>query len=207
MKISAIATLVAGLISAPAFAATTTLDFDSLAGYGTPVAGTYAAIGLSFGPDALVFDNQVLENLPSGNNAFGAVGTAATMNYTFGTGGLADAISFSYASVANTSVSVYDGVNGSGNLLATFTLTANNDGLGTGCTTSTICVWTTVSQSFSGLAKSVTFGDSYDTANALTVAAFDNLSVTPVPVPAAGWLLASALGGLGAMVRRRRIAA
>ncbi len=33
---------------------------------------------------------------------------------------------------------------------------------------------------------------------------FDNVSVNAVPLPAAGWLLMSALGGIGAWSRRRR---
>jgi hypothetical protein len=35
---------------------------------------------------------------------------------------------------------------------------------------------------------------------------FDNFSVTPVPVPAAGWLLASGLLGLLGIVRRKKAA-
>ncbi len=63
-----------------------------------------------------------------------------------------------------------------------------------------LCLWDLVTLDFGGVAQSVTFGD------ASYVAAFDNVSVSAVPLPAAAWLLMSALGGLGVFSRRKRAA-
>ena len=55
------------------------------------------------------------------------------------------------------------------------------------------CFWSAATFDFAGLAKSVQFG------SAAGVAGFDNVTVNAVPLPAAGWLLLSALGGFGAL--------
>ncbi len=113
--------------------------------------------------------------------------------------GFAGTLSFSYSSAAATSIRLFSGLDGTGDLLSTIELDQNaNNG---GCASSVLCFWDTVSLEFGGIARSITFGD------AVEVAGFDNVTVNAVPLPAAGWLLMSALGGIGAWSRRRRAVA
>ena len=88
-------------------------------------------------------------------------------------------------------VQVFDGLNGTGNLLASFNLAANAQA---GCTDTGFCNWTQVSSIFLGSARSVSFG------NAMGIAAFDNVSLTVIPEPAS---LALGLTGLLSARRRR----
>jgi len=111
--------------------------------------------------------------------------------------GFAGDVSFYYSASENTFVNIFSGLNGSGTLLATFALAANAQD---GCSDSAYCNWDYVSQSLADVAHSIQFGD------AAGVAGFDNVSVAPVPLPGAGVLLLSALGGLGTRLRRRKAA-
>ena len=62
------------------------------------------------------------------------------------------------------------------------------------------CVWGVTSLDLAGrFATGVDFGATSG------VAAFDNVSVSAVPLPAAAWLLMSALGGLGVIRRKRAV--
>jgi hypothetical protein len=203
-----ISALAAGLLmSAPTFAANVTLDFEGIVSthsigdyYNGGAGGNY---GITFGGDALAWDNVPLpEALPLFDRAENG---ASVMTPVTGEGlasmnvanGFAGTLSFDYSSVMDTSVRLYSGLDGTGDLISTIDLTAN----ATNCTTSVMCMWQLVTLDFGGVARSVTFGDAAD------VAAFDNVSVSAVPLPAAGWLLMSALGGVGAWSRRKRAAA
>ena len=98
-------------------------------------------------------------------------------------------------------VTVWDDVNASGNLLGTINLAA----LGTNCQgdpTGGFCNWAIGALAFGGIAKSIDFGG---TVNQI---GFDNItfgSTDPnrVPEPATMLLVGSALLGLGAARRRR----
>ncbi len=109
--------------------------------------------------------------------------------------------SFFYTAILQTgSVSVYDGFNGTGNLLATLSL---------GLTSSTcdsaygagFCPFVATGVGFSGIAKSVSFAG---VANQIV---FDDVTfgstVPDVPVPAAVWLFASGLISLVGFARRK----
>jgi hypothetical protein len=208
VKIKLISALVAtGLLSSPAFAEVVTLDFDGVTGFeyvanyyngGTDSDGASGPnYGISFGLDAMALSNDLgpfHENAPSPVNVLNPTGAESTMNVAQGFYGTA---SFYYSATAATSVSLYSEVNGGGNLLGTFNLAAN----ASGCTTGpALCMWELTSLEFAGTAKSLMFGD------AAGVAAFDNVTVNAVPLPAAGWLLLSAMGGFGVW-RRKQAAA
>lgn len=210
MNLKLISALAAGLLmSAPTFAATVTLDFE-----GTPASesigdfyngGAGGNYGISFGGDAQAWEAAFSTDLPifdrpeNGARILTVVGDIeapfqnGTMNVA---SGFAGAFSFDYASTAATTISLFSGLDGTGELLTTIDLTGNS----ADCTTSVLCLWNAVSVEFGGVARSVTFGD------AAFVAGFDNVSVNAVPLPAAGWLLMSALGGLGIFSRRKRAA-
>jgi hypothetical protein len=119
-------------------------------------------------------------------------------------------LSFDYSIYKNSAtytpiVTVWSGLNGTGTALETFHLAAPT---GSSACTSTyyFCTWTLATSNFTGLAESVTFGNS--TGQYIGEAAFDSVKVTetPVPVPAALPLLLSGLGGLGGLIRRRKSA-
>ncbi|HTV52914.1 MAG TPA: VPLPA-CTERM sorting domain-containing protein [Steroidobacteraceae bacterium] len=120
-------------------------------------------------------------------------------------------VSFNYAFSANDNysgqtINIYSGLNGTGTLLDSLTLTGSNYGVD-GCSTSqyAYCTWYSLtSGQLSGVAESITFGSSN---GASEFTEFDGLSVNAVPLPAAGWLLMSGLGGVAAMARRRRVTA
>lgn len=198
MKFKLISVLAAGLLfSVPAFSETVTLDFEGIASF-TSVGNYYGNITFGGGAQAIKNDElgTYFSNAPSGDTVMTAFDSDATLNAAY-SGGFLDSVSLSYAAVQNTTVNIYSDYNGGGTLLGTFNLAANQSSCDPNATV--LCHWDLATVSFSGLAKSITFGD------AANAAMFDNVTVNAVPVPAAVWLMMSALGGLG-VIRRKRAA-
>jgi hypothetical protein len=139
-------------------------------------------------------------NAPSGNTIlFFRSGTASTMNVA---DGFSTGFSFFYTSINQSgSVNVWDGLNGTGNLLASLELTA----LG-GCQhPRAFCNWAPVGVAFDGIARSVEFGGVAD------FIGFDDITLgsefaggVPVPAPGAVGLIALAVCAT-ALTRRRRV--
>jgi hypothetical protein len=80
------------------------------------------------------------------------------------TAGISVGLWFSYSAVQPGTVTVYDGANGAGNVLASITLTANN----VGCNTYKMCVWSPVGVPLKTPAGSIRFSG---TANYLAIGA------------------------------------
>jgi hypothetical protein len=213
VNVKLIPALAAGLLcAAPTFAAPITFDFEgvtslaSIGNYyngGTDAAGNSGSnLGTSFGDDALGLTNDELgpyySNAPTPGGVMAAVGPNASLNMEWGFVG---ETSFWYSAAEETAVSVWSGLNGTGELLGTLLLSANAQS--NGCSDTAFCYWSLASLSFSGIAQSIQFGIE----SGSLAPGFDNVSVTAVPAPAAAWLMLSALGGLGVWTRRRRTVA
>lgn len=199
--------------ASPSFAEPVTLDFEGANNGGfitdfynggtdipsndssqDPASGTN--YGISFGGGIMALANDefftYFHNAPSATVMYSVDSSAALMTAT-GNNAFIDGLSFTYSADEAFTLSVLDA---SSIVLATFNLGATNDE----CGETSFCAWTTTSLlAFSGIAKYVDFGD------ATYIAAFDNLNVNEVPVPAAGLLLASGLAALSRM-RRKRVA-
>lgn len=109
--------------------------------------------------------------------------------------GFSSGLNFFYASLANETVTVWSGINGSGSVLASMTLSASCSGSPTGC------LWFDTGLSFSGTAESVTFsgpGNSIGLSN-ITL----GQSTTAVPEPSSIYLLGIGLLGICAYQLRR----
>ncbi|MFZ4381301.1 MAG: PEPxxWA-CTERM sorting domain-containing protein [Sandarakinorhabdus sp.] len=112
---------------------------------------------------------------------------------------------FNYVSSVNGSVDVYDGLNGTGNLLTSVNLTPNDAGCGP--YSAGFCPFGPAGASFAGTARSISFG------GVAGSVVFDDVtfgSATPgpsaVPEPASWAMLIAGFGLIGATLRRRRAA-
>jgi hypothetical protein len=171
--------------------------------------------GVSFGSGAQASIKQSaggtgsFSNNPSGTTAaIWLTGGGLLMNVP---AGFDTGFSFYYSSNAAANVVVYDGVNGTGNILATIPIAGQRQA--NGCSDSNFCNWSQAGASFSGVARSVNFGG---TANQT---GYDNITFgtsepTPPPISGAatvptlsewGLLLLMILLGLAAWSGRRRL--
>lgn len=205
MKLKLISALVAGLISAaPAFAENITLDFEGAGPYnfinafyngGTNDAGASGVnYGISFAGAAYALSNDpaapIYSNAPTAGTIMSTSDADGAMTVASGFSGI---VSFYYSSAAAATVNVWSGANGTGSVLASFSLNANAQN---NCTDTAYCNWDVASLDLGNtVAQSIQFGGAIGTG-------FDNVSVNTVPVPAAGWLMLSGLGATGLLRRR-----
>ncbi len=203
--VTALAVVSAVAATAPeANAASIVLDFEGV-GDLTPVGNFYSGLGVDFSPNAL----GIVDQDAGGNGNFGGEpspstalffldGPAATLNFS---SGFTTGFSFFYSAINNPGfINVFDGLNGTGTLLATLGLPTTPFN-GAPDPTGQFSPFVPIGVSFDGIAKSVDFGG---TVNQI---AFDNITIgaaTPggptVPTPA----LLPGLLGLGAAALRKR---
>ena len=218
-------------VAVSANAAVVSLNFEGIASYpnsnnvliqnyyngGTSSIGTSGTnFGASFGDNALLICLNSL-SVTCSNTSRGGLGDAGSqtgglfflsgtetfLNYA---AGFTTGFSFNYSSFSSAgSVTVFDGLNGTGNLLATITLSPNAGscpGYNAG-----FCPFGAAGINFAGTAKSISFGG---VANQIV---FDDItfgSSTPggtVPEPASWTMLIAGFGLVGAAMRRRNLAA
>jgi hypothetical protein len=196
----AISALVA-LAAAPAIAsASVFLDFEQNWEYGQVVDSTYAAQGVTF-TNVLGVSNDpanfgyYFNNAPSSQGVAmvqldGITNTAAFMNVSAGV--FSNGASFFFSTPSNVAgaVKAYSGLNGTGDLLGTLDLAANDDG--------SYSTWTQATVNFTGIAKS------FDLSATAGLAGFDNVAINAVPEPESYALGLVGLGLVGAIARRRQ---
>jgi hypothetical protein len=156
--------------------------------------------GISFGSDSLA----LIESSAGGTGNFSNPPSGTTVAFFLGgpgdvmdvAAGFDTGFSFYYADQVGFtgSVSVYDGLDGTGNLLTSLSLPSTPD---------PYTVFVPIGVNFSGTAKSVVFGGS---ANYI---AFDNVTLGSstaggVPEPATWAMMLMGFGGLGAALRSTR---
>jgi hypothetical protein len=202
--------LVLGAVTAQA--GVVTLTFEGL-GDQTPVGNYYGGgagpnYGITFGPDAL----SIISGAAGGTGSFSGSPTMPTILFFLGgagdvmdvPAGFNTGFSFYYSAVVYPGiVTVYDGLNGTGNVLAQLNLPVTPSGGAPECTYGAYCPWFPVGVTFSGTAYSVNFSG---TANYI---GFDNITLgsgTPTPgTPEPGTLVmfGSGILGLAGMLRRK----
>ena len=168
--------------------------------------------GIGFGSNTLgIIDADAggtgnFANEPSADTVMFFLTGTAVLNYS---AGFDTGFSFFYSSSTVASVFVYDGLDATGNLLATLDLSAQGFDNCSGDPNGQFCNWSPVGASFAGTAYSIDFGGTvnqigYDdiTFGSATAGGGDD-DPTPVPAPAGLALL-----GLGlALIGRKRVVA
>lgn len=217
MKHLLITTMIGAALHAGAAEAAFVLDFEGASdgaqlldfyNGGTDSAGNSGAnFGVQFGANALAIIDQDaggsgnFANEPSPNTTMSFVTGSAVLNYS---AGFDTGFSFFYSSVFSASVTVWDGLDASGNLLATLNLISQFDDNCTGDPTGDFCNWTEVGASFAGTAKSIDFSGTVNSVG------FDDITFgsasaggATIPEPASLALLGLGLLGLNFASRRK----
>lgn len=210
MKLFSIA-FVALMAATPAVAQTT-IDFEAVpGGFGTSILDFYSGVGVSFGADALLVNNDAagpyFRDAPSPIGVMyaapGVIGGGPSLSWMNVAAGFTGAVSFFYASLATITqgVEIYSGLDGTGTLLGFFNLAANaapgTCGFNSGGDPIQSCNFDSISQTFNGVAQSVLFR------NSAGFALYDDITITPVPEPSTILLMLAGLGALGLIARRR----
>lgn len=201
-------------LAAPATANVVTLDFTGVAtpSNQTTVGGFYNGgtsgdgntginYGAAFSPNGLAINSYNGANEPNPGVLFFLSGGAVTIDYA---AGFATGFSFFYASNSNASVTVWDGLGATGNMLGSINL-ANNFVSGCG-----YCQWDAGGLSFAGIAKSIDFagGANFVGYDQITFGA--STPTSAVPEPGTWALMLAGFGMTGGAMRyhrrRRRLA-
>lgn len=200
---------VAGLAAA-ANASIITLDFEGLGNlepvqsyYDGGLGGNGSGPGPNFGVQFVGNTLAIIDSDAGGSGNFANEPTASTIMFFLSgqstimnvPAGFISAFSLYYTSISATgSYSIYDGLNGTGNLLASNTLSPLGSTSGGGDPNGAFNRWALNGTGFAGTARSVVFGGVADQIG------FDNVVFGDIPAPGA----VAVLGMAGLVVGRRR---
>lgn len=217
-SLALLAGLALGTVHGNASASVIVLDFEGIGDF-NPVGNFYNGgagtnYGVSFSSatlalvDADAGGSGNFANEPSANTVmFFLDANNAILNFA---AGFDTGFSFFYSSSTAATINVYDGVDGTGNVLGSLTLTAQGFDSCAGDPSGSFCNWTAVGVAFAGTARSINFGG---TANQTgfdeitfgsDVAGGDTDTDTDVPEPGTLGLLGLGLVAIGLMRRRYR---
>jgi hypothetical protein len=220
IAISTVSSAVCFLAVGKAEAVSITLDFEGVGNNNQVLdfynGGAGTNYGISFDSNAQASVDKdaggtgQFANEPSPSTVLDAVGTGTKMNVA---GGFVDTLSFFYtAGTTNQtgSVSIFDGLDGTGNLLASLILPLTPAGSGdpNGGPRGGFNTFVLQNLSFNGIARSVNFGITSNQPNTANQVLFDNVSLnttgsTSVPEPFT--VIGTLVGGTAAFRMRKKL--
>lgn len=146
-------------------------------------AGGAGSVGIDLGVDfsdnglgivaSIAGGSGNVSNMPSPSTVvFFQTGISTVMNVP---DGFVDNLSFYYSSDASSAINVFDGLNATGNIIATIDLLAQRQA--NGCSDTGFCNWSFATATFAGIARSVDF------AGAANYVGFDDIALGGYPLP------------------------
>ena len=201
----------------PTFAAVVVLDFEGI-GNLTPVGDYYNGagpaaknFGVHFSPATLA----IVDADAGGTGNFANEPSPSTIMFFLDANnavldfaaGFTTGFSFFYTSSTAATVTVYDGLDKTGNVLGTLTVAAQFTGNNcVGDPTGTFCNWTAVGVAFAGVAKSIDFGGTANQTGYDNITFGSDVPVGNAPEPSTYALMALGLAAIGTVSRRRKAA-
>jgi hypothetical protein len=183
------------------------LDFEGVANF-APVGNFYEGVGVTFSGTTLALvdadagGSGNFANEPSPNTImFFTDANNAVLNNS---NGFTTGFSFFYTSSTAATINVWDGLNATGNLLASLNVVAQFNVGCSGDPSGSFCNFTAVGVNFAGTAQSIDFGGTASQTGYDNITFGSSTPVTAVPELGTWAMMILGFAGLGGMMHRRR---